>query len=504
VIVPNAVQAKQTKRLTKMLSMKGVRVQTDKDVMNVKSRSSFESLFYGLVYYRIPRTQIPIGFILLFLVFIGISFSVWDFNPVNYWQAVGDIACVTALFVACSSARNSFMVGLLGIPFDRAITIHRWLGRWFLFLVLVHVILGWIYWAITPSQISIAYESSTAKFIYGYTAWSALIIMFFTSLEFVRRKWFNMFLWSHYLFIVYYVIGSLHDNEIYPYTITAAGVLILDYMTRAIWGTVIPTNTTEVRYKDGDILQIKFKKRLITRLMRMHKTGQYYFLNFPQIDVFEWHPFSVSSGPDEDIIEVHIKALGDHTTKLVNLAKSKNSLWVRTDGPYGNPKFNYRRFSTVVLCAGGIGMTPIMGIIKDVYRYGKIDSMSTKRHSSVLEKLFLVWVIKDSTQFKWFEEELKWCKLASQKKGMPEMEYMIYVTKGGSDLADGVHEGRPNWEEIFSKAAGKHPDHPPNSNKVVNVFTCGPRKLVNQCWDASVILDREGYPFQFHHECFEF
>jgi len=327
------------------------------------------------------------------------------------------------------------------------------------------------------------------------------LVMFFTSLDYIRRKYFNIFVYSHILAVPFYVIVSLHDNEMYPYTISAAGLYVLDYLVRAMWGSVFPTKTSFIKYKDGDIIQMKFERRLISRLLRTHKIGQYYFLNFPQIAPFEWHPFSVSSGPDEEHAEVHIKALGDHTTKIVNLAKEQGALWMRTDGPYGNPKFNYRRFPTLVLCAGGIGITPIMGIIKDAFRYGLKDQ--TKKHHSVLEKITLVWTIKNEQQFRWFEEELVWCKMASQNnKDLPELEYMIYVTKG--HVPEGLQSGRPDFEAIFEKAAGKTKEKSPDKPKVVCVFCCGPRKLVNQSWDAAVVLDREGFPFQYHHECFEF
>ena len=79
----------------------------------------------------------------------------------------------------------------------------------------------------------------------------------------------------------------------------------------------------------------------------MHRVGQYYFVNFPQLSLSEWHPFSVSSGPLEDTIEMHIRALGDHTQRIVALAKqleAKNeSTTICIDGPYGQLSFDHRR-----------------------------------------------------------------------------------------------------------------------------------------------------------------
>ena len=80
----------------------------------------------------------------------------------------------------------------------------------------------------------------------------------------------------------------------------------------------------------------------------MHTVGQYYFVNFPALSLTEWHPFSVSSGPREDGVELHIRALGDHTNRIVELAKERSGgsshTWICIDGPYGCQSFNYRRY----------------------------------------------------------------------------------------------------------------------------------------------------------------
>ena len=150
---------------------------------------------------------------------------------------------------------------------------------------------------------------------------------------------------------------------------------------RIIWG-IIPKKTTFIRIKDGQdprdkVVQMRFPKNTLARYFNMYKVGQYVFVNFPTLGLLEWHPYSskliiffsnfvscliqsylVSSGPDETTLEIHVKGLGDHTQKLVQLAAEKPSFWVRVDGPYGHLKLNYRRFPVLVLVGGGIGMTP--------------------------------------------------------------------------------------------------------------------------------------------------
>ena len=40
------------------------------------------------------------------------------------------------------------------------------------------------------------------------------------------------------------------------------------------------------------------------------------FVNFPSVALLEWHPFSLSSGPHQDYLEIHVKSLGNLTRKL--------------------------------------------------------------------------------------------------------------------------------------------------------------------------------------------
>lgn len=118
---------------------------------------------------------------------------------------------------------------------------------------------------------------------------------------------------------------------------------------------------------------MRFPKHPIAKALGMYRVGQYVFVNFPGISLLEWHPFSLSSGPDEDHLEIHVQALGNHTQKLTEVAKGRRSLWVRVDGPYGNQRINYRRFPVLLLISGGIGITPCIGILKDMYRTGNVD-----------------------------------------------------------------------------------------------------------------------------------
>lgn len=48
------------------------------------------------------------------------------------------------------------------------------------------------------------------------------------------------------------------------------------------------------------------------------EVGQYVFVNCPAISLLEWHPFTLTSAPEEDFFSIHIRAAGDWTERLID------------------------------------------------------------------------------------------------------------------------------------------------------------------------------------------
>jgi len=322
-----------------------------------------------------------------------------------------------------------------------------------------------------------------------------------TSLEPVRRKKFEVFYYSHYLFLIFYAFGGVHDTGFVPYAVLAAIVYFFDRFLRLLWGA-LPKKTTSLIIKEGkdardNVVQLRVNKNAITQKLGLYKVGQYVFLNFPSISMLEWHPFSLSSGPDERSIEVHIKGLGQHTKKIVDSATKKQNIYVRVDGPYGNLHLNYRRFPAVLLVAGGIGFTPMLGILKDMFDVGDLNPHAKPKPHCV-EAVYVVWSITTVDQYYWFADELNECYKNSEREGMPQMNVSIYVTKPDDEIESVFTVGRPNFAAIFKDIAKRH------EGKTVSAFACGPKAMIKICWDCSVARSKNGTLFNFHQETFEF
>jgi ferredoxin-NADP reductase len=68
-----------------------------------------------------------------------------------------------------------------------------------------------------------------------------------------------------------------------------------------------------------------------------------------------------------------------------------SDLIVKVDGPVGAPSQGYSHFPIVVLVAAGIGVTPMISVLKELLdRPGK------------MKRVFFYWIVRDHESFEWF------------------------------------------------------------------------------------------------------
>ena len=72
----------------------------------------------------------------------------------------------------------------------------------------------------------------------------------------------------------------------------------------------------------------------LTRPRRFnYQPGDYVFLKIPSIAKTEWHPFTISSSPEQDFIGLHVRAVGTWTKKLYELIDKRNKPLMRALEP---------------------------------------------------------------------------------------------------------------------------------------------------------------------------
>jgi predicted ferric reductase len=98
--------------------------------------------------------------------------------------------------------------------------------------------------------------------------------------------------------------------------------------------------------------------------IRKQRAGQFLFVRFPGDKALnESHPFTISSGPSEDVLRLTIKASGDFTRDLFHKLEAGAEAVI--EGAYG--MFDYKSGGPKqIWIAGGIGLTPFLAFIRDM------------------------------------------------------------------------------------------------------------------------------------------
>ncbi|KKU99657.1 MAG: Membrane flavodoxin oxidoreductase [Candidatus Wolfebacteria bacterium GW2011_GWE1_48_7] len=196
-----------------------------------------------------------------------------------------------------------------------------------------------------------------------------LILTFFIS--FAYHKW----RLTHQFLSVSFVLASIHTLVIYSDTQNSAGLYWLMATFIAIGVVAICYRTLAPKFFVPHIEYIVDEVRTLdknTVSIYMvpayrpiaYRPGQFVFISFEDEKVGkESHPFSLISTPDEPRLAIAIKTLGDHTGKFKLIAKNTVA---QIEGPFGTFLYDHFAGKNQIWIAGGIGITPFIGMAKSV------------------------------------------------------------------------------------------------------------------------------------------
>lgn len=277
---------------------------------------------------------------------------------------------------------------------------------------------------------------------------------------FDRLTGFNAFWYSHHLFVVVYILLLVHGWFLYlvkkwykktTWMYLAFPVLLYagERTLRFFRSGSYTVRLLKVAIYPGNVLTLQMSKPPQFR----YKSGQYMFVQCPSVSPFEWHPFSITSAPDDDYLAIHIRQLGDWTQELKRVFSEvcepplagKSGLLradettkttlprLLIDGPYGAPAQDYRKYDVLLLVGLGIGATPFISILKDLLNNivkmeeladltsghsrrsdqssGSGDSSSHDRDRASPKKkkslrttnAYFYWVTREQGSFDWFK-----------------------------------------------------------------------------------------------------
>eukprot|EP00179_Madagascaria_erythrocladioides_P019363 CAMPEP_0198337834 /NCGR_PEP_ID=MMETSP1450-20131203/31445_1 /TAXON_ID=753684 ORGANISM="Madagascaria erythrocladiodes, Strain CCMP3234" /NCGR_SAMPLE_ID=MMETSP1450 /ASSEMBLY_ACC=CAM_ASM_001115 /LENGTH=579 /DNA_ID=CAMNT_0044042673 /DNA_START=77 /DNA_END=1816 /DNA_ORIENTATION=+ len=379
-----------------------------------------------------------------------------------------------------------------------------------------------------PTPMRIAW--TTIPGVTGHLLVYTMCLMYTSASLAIRRPFFEMFWYTHHLFIVFFVLlimhgfpGVLEPPNFYMWFILPCIVYTAERVWRVLRGNEDTVLGMAIQHP-SKVLELRMKKSTF-----QYCPGEYLMLNCPAISRHEWHPFTITSAPEEDFVSVHIRIVGDWTGALQKLFNPDNRMGVvaqdittdadgrpilRVDGAFGAASEEVFDYKTVVLVGAGIGVTPFSSILKSV-RYRLERAKATGIVDIPITKVYFYWISRDRSAFEWFSELLSalekdninnFLEIHTYLTGAlkpNEIKHVMYGEDDGQDaitgLQSGTHFGRPNWPQIFDQLAVKH------QGEEIGVFFCGPSVLSKVLYKNSrriTMNDNNGTKFKYNKENF--
>lgn len=438
-------------------------------------------------------------FTLLMIYFaLIIIFSRLEFGEASQPRFVRAMGWTSTLSLACASipvSRHSVLLYAFGMSFERAIIIHRILGRFAILMVAIHFLSILAEPAYQPFTLTVPLiQPFMIDLSLGFWSFICMLVMLVTSISPIRRKFFEVFYFTHHLFIVVWILAILHNRAlvhqltlIVPLALWALDRVVRIYRGRLRRFELVSATTI------GDVLRLEFKGSVAT--CGHAESGSYAFINVPGVSWFQWHPFSISSRGSAPNFTFHIKNMGVGTyTGALHAyfaqAQNKSGVRVNIDGPYGRSAVRFEDYESVLLLAGGIGVTPMAAILDDLYE--KCKTHKPRR----LEKVTFCWSVQSKDALACMEELVK--KIQSNPNPVTGVEFSIqvYVTRGKEE-AEWHMVGRPKFQTIFDSAG--RPKDGAGKEWNVGVLACGPESMIVECQKQAMDAG-----FDFHKEIFSF
>ncbi|XP_049880958.1 NADPH oxidase 5 [Pectinophora gossypiella] len=143
-----------------------------------------------------------------------------------------------------------------------------------------------------------------------------LAVMFICSQPFIRRGGsFEIFYWTHLLYVPFWLLVIFHAPNFWKWFVLPGAIYIAERILRLAW---MRSERGKTYISSGILLPSRVTHLVIKRPPHFDfRAGDYVFVNIPAIATYEWHPFTISSAPDqEEYMWLHIRGVGEWTNRL--------------------------------------------------------------------------------------------------------------------------------------------------------------------------------------------
>ncbi len=334
-------------------------------------------LYYSYTFYKMlkggglvkARLILSVVTVLLILVLVFWSTSI-DFSriSIHFLNDLGILFAALGLlllfFQFVFSSRIRFIE--YGFGLDKMMRWHRLFGRIGLALILLHAIF------IVYYRLSLFGDTFFTVFILvgiialvGFMVTGALASQY-RRIGLAYETWRNIHLINYLLFpvalvhVFYHTLpGSLLSYLWYSLAFLYP-LLLIYRLIRIVAVRMNPYEVTEVKQEAEKIWTLFFKGKKLD-----YKPGQFLFLQLlREGERSSTHPFTISNSPTRSELSVTPKIIGDFTLTIKDTRVGDK---VFIDAPYGVFSFLNQPLKDLVFIAGGIGITPFISMIRNIY-----------------------------------------------------------------------------------------------------------------------------------------
>jgi predicted ferric reductase len=144
-------------------------------------------------------------------------------------------------------------------------------------------------------------------------------------------------------------------------------VLLVIRRDESVTDIVMTPEGKPLRYTPGQFVFVNFRSIALSRQFQpvavtAEGSSAVFSLRAGEISN-QFHPFSITSSPDEPELRITVKAVGDYTRAIRGLERGAIAI---VEGPYG--EFSHRRVRArrQIWIAGGIGVTPFLSMARSL------------------------------------------------------------------------------------------------------------------------------------------
>ena len=335
---------------------------------------------------RLPASTLALLYVAFCLVPLGVA-AMQHVAPADSWElaaaALGMIGLGAMAVQFVTSGRFEILSGHLGI--DKIMAFHKIAVWWILLALVLHplayVLPTWLENPELGAERMLAYLT-LPRYRSGVVALGALTLLLASSTLRQLVSWrYEHWRAAHVILALVAVGGGLHHA-------VAAGRFSATGAVQAYWwvvgGAVIAVMLALYGWRWLNLHRRPWRLESVTKLADRlweldirpapgtpplrYRAGQFVWMTvgtrrFPLFD----HPFSIAGSPTRPGLSLIVKEAGDFTGQIGRLPPGMK---IGIDGPYGDFTLEEHGSDGILLLAGGVGIAPVMGLLRDLLARG--------------------------------------------------------------------------------------------------------------------------------------